>query len=290
MKDEERGRDAGATLSQRQKLALRLGQVMSVAMRMDIGAQHFGVDGRLKSPIKALVAGIDESQLPKGASSVDGVRLRQPDSGAALAINSFTNWRRTPRLLRFAGENGFRDLSFDARCPTGIRGTPPLLELLAGNETTVVAVTARCAEYLASKPGRLASAYDRLRPTPALLPWLELLAQYRAEPARYGYVDVASLIKHAVGLGQTFPNRLVKLAYLYWEPVDAVRFPAFAAHRAELEAVAAAVSGSRVVLFAQSFDELWSEWADLAEPEWLRGIVARLKARYAVAIAAPSGL
>lgn len=271
-------------------MALRLAQVLSAALRLSIGAQHFNVDGRLKSATRALVPGIDEHHLPKSVTSQDGMRLRQPDSGAALAINSFTNWRRSPQLLRFAGESGFRDLRFDARCPTGIRGTPPLLDLIAGTETTIVAVTARCADYLMTKPRKLASAYDRIRPTSGLAPWLLLLAQLREDPARFKYVDAAALLKHAVGLGQTFPNRPVKLAYLYWEPMDAGRYAAFAEHRRELAELAETVSSSPVRLFAQSFNELWAEWQDLHEPPWLRGIVARLSERYSVAIAEPSGL
>ncbi|HMR32749.1 MAG TPA: hypothetical protein PKA13_01940 [Geminicoccaceae bacterium] len=257
---------------------------------MSIGAQHFSVDGRLKSASKALVAGIDEAHLPKSVTIPDSTRLRQPDSGAALVVNSFANWRRSLQLLRFAGETGFRDLRFDARCPTGIRGTPPLLDLIAGTENTVVAVTARCTEYLLTKPRSLASAYDRVRPTVALAPWLLVLARLREDPARFKYVDAAGLLKHAVGLGQTFPNRQATLAYLYWEPADAREYLAFAEHRRELEELAAMVSSSSVRLFAQSFNELWAEWQALEEPAWLRGIVARLIERYSVAIAEPFGL
>jgi len=287
---DERERAEATTPGQRQRLALRLGTALSAALRMSIGAQHFNVEGRLKSAAKALVPGIDENLLPKSATSQGGLRLRQPDSGAALAINSFTNWRRSPQLLRFAGESGFRDLRFDARCPTGIRGTPPLLDLIAGNDTTVVAVTARCIDYLTTKPRKLASAYDRVRPTSTLAPWLLVLAQLREDPARFRYVDAAGLLKHAVGLGQTFPNRSVKLAYLYWEPTDAGQYPAFAEHRRELDQLAAMVSPSSVKLFAQSFNELWAEWQALDQPDWLRGIVARLNERYGVAIAEPLGL
>ena len=290
MISEERGRDAGTTLGQRHRLAQRLGQALNASLRLSIGEQHFGSDGRLKSPHWALVPGIDESQLSKAAAQSDGSRLRQPDSGASLAVNSFTNWRRNPRQLRFAGETGFDQLRFDARCPTGIRGTPPLLELIAGNDNAVVAVTARCAEYLVTRPRKLATAYDGIKPTAALAPWLEVLAQLRDEPGRYRYVDAAALLKHAVGLGQTFRNRPIKLVYLFWEPTDADRYAAFAEHRAELALLAASVAGSPVALIAQSFDELWSEWHGLTEPDWLRSIVVLLKTRYGVAIAESSGV
>lgn len=290
MNDKERGRDAGPTPGQRHFLAQRLNQALGDSLRVSIGAQHFGIDGRLKSPARALIPGIDAALLPKGPSGIDGVRLRHADGPAALTLNSFINWVRAPQLLRLAGETGFRQLRFDARCPTGIRGTPPLLELIAGNERTIVAVTARCAEYLSMRPRKLASAYDRVTPTASSAVWLDLLPLIRRDPSLFRYVDAAGLLKHAVGLSQTFPDRPVKLAYLYWEPTNAWHYPAFAEHRAELALLAERVAGSSVTLVAQSFDELWSDWQAQPEPDWLRGMVARLRARYSVAIAEPSGI
>jgi hypothetical protein len=274
----------------RDRAAARLSQALVAALRASIGEQRFGLDGRLVSWSHALVPGVELALLPSGPNGVDGARLRQPDSAAALALNSFLNWRRCPQLLRVAGESGFRELRFEARCPTGIRGTPPLLDLIAAGDAVIVAVTARCAEYLSHRHAGLAPAYDAIHALPAMTPWLELLHRLRAEPGLFRYVDAPALLKYAIGLGRTFPDRPVKLAYLFWEPVDAHRFEPFRGHRAELAWLVGSVDGASVRLVAQSFDELWSEWQALAEPTWLREIVARLKSRYGVAIAGPAGL
>jgi hypothetical protein len=280
-------RDGSVT---RDRPAARLSQALVAALRASIGEQRFGLDGRLVSWSHALVPGVDLALLPRGLNGVDGARLRQADSAAALALNSFLNWRRCPQLLRIAGESGFRELRFEARCPTGVRGTPPLLDLIAASDTTIVAVTARCAEYLGRRHARLAPAYDAIRLAPAMVPWVELLRRLRREPGLFRHVDASALLKHAIGLGQTFPDRAVKLAYLFWEPVDAARFEPFRVHRSELAWLVALVDGAAVRLVAQSFDDLWSEWQALAEPAWLREIVARLKIRYGVAIAGAAGL
>ena len=46
--------------------------------------------------------------------------------------------------------------------PTGLRGTPPHLDLLALREGVAVAVTVRCIEYLSRRKAAVAPSYDRL--------------------------------------------------------------------------------------------------------------------------------
>ncbi len=43
----------------------------------------------------------------------------------------------------------------------------------------------------------------------------------------YRHLDAAQLIKHYLGLPNTFPGRDVTLLYLFWEPADAADFPGF---------------------------------------------------------------
>jgi hypothetical protein len=264
--------------------------VLAAALRSRIGESHYGLDGRLKDWRDVLMPGVDRRLLPLGPGGVDGTRLRHPESPAGMAINSFLNWRRCPELLRLGGESGFKELRFDARCPTGVRGTPPLLDLIAANERVVVAVSSRGAEYLACRQSALAPAYDRVRTPPPLEPWLRLLGVIRNEPRQFRYVDLPALFKHALGLGQTFSNRRVKLLYLFWEPAGVAAVSPFREHRQELAILGAQVAESSVALLSQSFDELWSEWAALSEPRWLREIVARLRERYGVVMAPPRRL
>jgi hypothetical protein len=263
---------------------LRLSHALAAVLRSRIGDSRYGLDGRLIDWTDVLMPGVDAKLLPFGPGGVDGSRLRHPEVAAAIALNSFLNWRRCPDRLPLGGETGFRELRFDARCPTGVRGTPPVLDLIAAGDKVVVAVTARGPEYLERRQSRLAAAYDRLRPPDGLAPWIMLLDTAKEAAPPFRHVDLPALVKHALGLGQTFADRRMKLLYLFWEPTGASRAAGFHEHRRELADLAERVERSAVQLLAQSFDELWAEWARLAEPEWLREIVARLKERYAVAM------
>ena len=154
-------------------------------------------------------------------------------------------------------------------------------------EGVAVAVTVRCIEYLGRRKSAVAPSYDRLlATTPALDPWHRLLEQLRAQPSAYRHVDVGGLVKYALALGRTFPDRLTTLLYLFWEPLDANQFDEFRRHRAELATLGEAVSGGRVRFEAKSFESLWREWTERRSPPWLASHVARLRARYSVSIAA----
>jgi hypothetical protein len=272
------------------ELHQRLGRALAGRLRLAIGASRFAPDGRLASWDDALVPGVDGSLLDSLAREACAAGLRQPASPTALAINSFLNWRSAPGMLELAGFAGFRELHFAARCPTGVRGTPPLLDVVALGDQGVVAVAARSVEYLAEPGGRMAPAYGGLRLRDGLAAWGGLLGgggegSGGRGTARFRRVDALALVKKAIGLANTFPDRRVRLLYLFLEPEDAAGLGPFAAHRAELAELAERTSGSAVELQAQSFGELWAAWSARGEPPWLRDIAARLRARYAVAAA-----
>ena len=72
-------------------------------------------------------------------------RLAHPDTAAALALASFLPWLPYAASLRLAGIEGFRELHFDARCPTGVRGTPPHIDFMASGANGVAGATVRLA-------------------------------------------------------------------------------------------------------------------------------------------------
>jgi hypothetical protein len=219
--------------------------------------------------------------------SIHRTRLSSPDSAAALAVNSFLPWRHATAELPLAGWIGFDAVQFDVRCPTGLRGTPPHLDLLALRVEVAVAVTVRCIEYLSRRKTSVAPSYDRLlAATPGLDPWRQQLDRLRREPRRYRHVDLGALIKFAVALGRTFPERLTALLYLFWEPLDAARFEEFGRHRQELAELQEAVKEGRVTFAAVTFDAMWRDWAERGVPDWVADHVDRLRARYCVSIAA----
>lgn len=270
------------------KLAQRTGLALARALRHDHGGDPLGGDGRLKCTSDLLIHGVEHERLPEG---FDRGRLRSPDSPAALALNTFLPWRGAIDRLPLCGLVGFDAIQFEVRCPTGLRGTPPHLDLLALKDRTVVAVTVRCSDYLVRRKSPVAESYDRLLgDTPGVGPWSRELARLRAAPETYRHVDLGALIKHALALGRTFPDRRATLLYLFWEPLDACQFEEFHRHRAELAGLGKALAGARIGFDSQTFDSLWRDWAARSSPTWLARHVARLRARYDVAIGTVGGL
>jgi hypothetical protein len=202
----------------------------------------------------------------------------------ALALNSFLPWLEQPEGLQLAGITRFRELNFDARCPTGVRGTPPHIEVVASGPAGVVGVTVRVFEYLTLRQSRLSAAYATLEVPPALVAWSALMRSDEEGRDRFRYVDVPALGKLAVGLGRIFEHRPVRLLYVFLEPVDAAAVPPFVDHRAELARVTERTQDSAVVLVACSFHELWEEWCVAETPARLREIAAQLSRGYAVAL------
>ena len=230
-----------------------------------------------------LIDGVEQDRLP---DALDRARLRQPHSAAALAINSFLPWQTVPEQLALDRWTGFDAIQLVVRCPTGLRGTPPHLDVLALRDNAAVAVTVRCTEYLSRRRSPVAASYDRLlAATPGLDPWLRQLAQLRAAPDERRHIDLGALVKHALALGRTFPDRPTSLLYLYWEPLDAARFAEFGVHRRELGELSEAVREARVGFASRSINSLWRDWDAQATPSWLRRHVARLRARYGVSVA-----
>jgi hypothetical protein len=264
-------------------LVQRAGSALAEALRGHAGGQAVLVDGRIRRAADLLIEGVEQDALP---NSLDRTRLNAPQSATALTINSFLPWLREAKLLPLVGRLGFDAIQFEVRCPTGLRGTPPHLDFLGLRDDHAVAVTVRCTEYLSRRKSVVATSYDRfLDQTPGLQPWLEQLQRWRARTIAYRHVDLGALTKYALAIGRTFPDRRATLLYLYWEPTDADAFAEFRRHRAELAALTGALGEARVAFAAQSFAELWQDWAARAQPGWLKNHVDRLRARYAVALA-----
>lgn len=270
--------------SQQASLTQRTGFALAEALRQERAGDLLLANGRIRRISDLLIDGVHHEQLP---NSIDRTRLRSPHSATALAVNSFLRWQGATDQLPLAGWTGFDAVQFEVRCPTGLRGTPPHLDLLALRGEAAIAVTVRCIEYLSRRKTAVAPSYDQLlAATPGLEPWRRELERLRTEPQRFRHVDSGALIKFALALGRTFPERPTTLLYLYWEPLDADQFEEFGRHREEATELADAVRDARVVFTAQSFAAMWRDWAARSAPSWLAAHVDRLRARYCVRVAA----
>jgi hypothetical protein len=272
-------------------LALELQQALgrqlrdALAERGHIELELPPTEGRPIGAGRSTVAGSDERAQALLA------RLAKPETAAAITAASFLPWLSCPDRLRLAGLNGFRELHFDARCPTGIRGTPPVIDFMASGSSGVVGAALQTFDYLGRRTRRgVTNAYATLQLPPGLRPWAAFLGGQGREPGRFHHVDAAGLAKLALGLGQIFSGQPIRLLYLFLEPRNPGALPCFARHRAELARLATATADATVGLVAMSLHELWSSWQAEDLPPPLRGIVAELIRRYDVAIPGPTRL
>ena len=268
----------------------QLAAALTHAVKSTLENNAFGYDGRLQDWRDSFVGAYEPGALSDVDGMVDAGRLRVIESGIVLAMNSFLAWRARPHRLPMAGDNGFTDLRFDARCPTGVRGTPPHLDLIAARGSRLVAVTCRGCDYLGRKQTRLPDAYDSVDFPDALKSWGVLLDMWRSNGHEFAHADPGSLVKFALGLGRTFRGYTLKLVYLYVEPSDAELFEPYQQHRRELEFIRDIVAESSVTFCPVSASELWDDWHEAFPEPSVRGLVAALRRRYDVAIGPHVGL
>jgi len=201
-------------------------------------------------------------------------------SSAALAANAFGRWKDQPESLEVAGLRGFRSLTFEKKLATGLRGTPPNLDVLLEGREDVVGVESKLLETLTPKKPEFSATYT-LGKLPQCEPqWWDLLELAKEWTRKH--FDVAQMIKHYLGLRREFRDgRNVHLLYLFWRPQNATEFEEYRQHRQEIAEVMHLVAGSKVRLAAMCYSSLWDSWSERAA---LSEHAQHLKRRYCVEI------
>ena len=205
-------------------------------------------------------------------------------SSAALAVNCFAPFK--PRIADLAMQEGdiFEDLRFEYKCPTGLLGIPPHLDVMLFGPGVVVGIESKLTEYLTRHSAEFSPSYNMyIRDKRRDQGYFREMLRLMSEPDSYMYLDAAQLIKHAFGLSWMFRRESVTLLYIYWEPLNPESDPVFAQHRREVSEFAKRVEGSTPTFRAMSYDELWSNWR-ASESDWLSEHLDELSARYLVRI------
>ncbi len=225
-----------------------------------------------------------EADYLKGAGRELEGKMRAPHSSAALVVNTFAPWRSALASLTLRGVTGFRRLEFESVCPSGLRGTPPHLDVVAEGARSV-AVESKCLEYLTPPVARFSTVYESVRDARRDSPWYRLLLHLREDPRRFRYVDAAQLVKHFLGVSLRFQEPPATLLYVFWEPANRMDFAEFAEHRRELEELRESTSSCRQMRFEFcSYADIWREWDEPSAPSWLADHSALWRARYAIGV------
>ena len=137
----------------------------------------------------------------------------------------------------------------------------------------MLAIESKCTEHFAHKPAKFRQSYhDRITDGRRDSVWFRELERLSAEPSAYRHLDAAQLVKHALGLGFTYPDRAVTLLYLDREPDNPEALPEIAIHRREptsLAVLRATASRSRARAIRRS---VWSA----SGVAWVEAHVGRL--------------
>ena len=226
-----------------------------------------------------------QHDLTAGAGQELKKKSRAPHSSTVMVVNTFEPWRAHCGQLELAGVRSFKKITFEKKCPTGLAGTPPHLDLIAETTDAVVAVESKCLEYLnpdVRKLSDFAASYKTLADEYGTRDWFRYVVDQT--PSSPQHLNIAQLVKHWLGLCQMYGDRRVALLYIYWEPENWRQVPECRRHRLEIRAFADRVAGDTVSFHAISYLDLWAHWERLPAPTWITSHVAGLRQRYAVTI------
>jgi len=198
-------------------------------------------------------------------------KLHSVNSSCGLALNTFGPWRVDPQTLVIGDHEGFDSLAFEVSCPIfSSRAIPPTLDVLLKSETAVLAIESKLTEYLTSKQNAIfAPRYAKAVEELADASWRDQYELVSTSPEAFRHLNVAQLIKHYLGLKQTFGGMPVTLLYLYWEPTDAANHAVCLEHRAEIDRFAGALNDPAIQFEAMNYIDLWTDWSLRPEPSWL---------------------
>ncbi len=209
-------------------------------------------------------------------------------SSSALAVNCFAAWLGREAELTLAGRTGFSRLEFEVKFPTGLRGNPPNLDVVAFGADGIVAVESKCTEYLTEHEALFPDSYDDAVQQFAHPSWQQLFAQLKGDPRRFAGMDAGQILRHYLGLRRAVADGLAEravLLYLYWEPSNGDDLDAVRAHRSALDELDRLVADPHVPLIGLPYEALWRDWEDTLSSPWAAAHVAALRARYAVPVA-----
>jgi len=229
-----------------------------------------------------LLRGVDPALIRADFNKGDGDELKMKimavHSSSALAANTFGPWKTDPAKLTVLGRSGFGPPALEWKASRWFNARPPNLDVLLESAKNVIGIESKFTELLGKKRPNIQASYLRKNFPNCDDAWWNLLGEARTWPP--SHFDVAQIIKHSLGLSNTFrDSRPVHLIYLYWAPVNADDFPEYRLHAKDVEKVAARVRRSSLKFTAMTYSALWDQWLEIPD---LKLHAESLRERYEV--------
>lgn len=204
-------------------------------------------------------------------------------SSAALCVNAFTPFKEQPEAMHLLGYGPFSVARFEMKLKTGI--SRPNLDFCLEDKDHVVGIESKYTEWLSPKVpdhGTNLTTYLRRADELLVVPdgFVQEVIEHYVSVREKLFLDVAQLIKHALGLfAHAAQNDTVPvLVYVYWVPRNAPDLVEYSRHLSEI-----AQFGQRISPFlsfrALSYTELWEVLED--DPHY-HDTVPSLRCRYVI--------
>ena len=125
---------------QTKRLAIRALSEALKRLDPETETDHMGYTSSFRDNLVPCVHPDDfEADLRQGDGNELEGKFRAAHSSSALAVNSFGPFRRHIADLSLLGAEPFQYLHFERKCPTGLRGTAPNLDVLLEGSTALSA-------------------------------------------------------------------------------------------------------------------------------------------------------
>jgi len=193
-------------------------------------------------------------------------KLSAAYSSSALCVNAFGPARENPGWLEFESYTGFTEFAFEGKLPTGLGGSPPNLDFVARSPDQVLAVESKFLETLTPVIPEFAPVYDAAFQNCGCPRLLEAFTAVRSGSELFAYLDVAQLLKHALGL-INLPRREplmtgkdLTLGFVFWEPTNRDELSPYDQLRSELARFSCLMDGGKIEFVPIDYPSLWERW------------------------------
>jgi hypothetical protein len=216
-------------------------------LRPDLIEPHFqkGSGGELSRPVPKLSAAY---------------------SSSALCVNAFGPARECPEWLDFKGLKGFTEFAFEGKLATGLGGTPPNLDFVASSPKRILAVESKFLETLTPVIPEFAPVYEAAFQNCGCPRLHAAFTAVRSGSELFAYLDVAQLLKHALGLinlprrEPLMTGKALTLGFVFWEPKNRDELSPYDQLRSELARFAWLMDGGKIEFAAIDYPSIWKQW------------------------------
>jgi hypothetical protein len=189
-------------------------------------------------------------------------------SSAALCVNNFAPFEDDPNLTKVFEYSGLTSASFEKKISTGLKGTPPNLDVFLESQDVIIGIESKYLETLEISKEHtnknLEKSYLNRKELSYLPDSFNELIEHYVKIDKEMYLDAAQLIKHSIGLINEAQNsqRKAVLFYIYWRPRNHEDFCNYAVHSEELEEFAIQMSklNNSIEFQHMPYDEFWRKY------------------------------